>query len=303
MKSVKRMAKASKTLSFRKYPVFSLVAIFLLVIFSLMIILPLTWAAYSSFKSIDDFNRYPLALPSMGWEFSNYIDAFNNLEIVVTTANNKEIYFNMIGMLMNTVWYTLLYSILPLVGDAFCAYGCARYKSKWGGLMYWMVIVMMIVPIVGSTASSLEISRMMGAYDNPLVAALWQMKPSGGSRFLICFSLFKGIDKAYSEAAFIDGAGNWKVFFSIMMPMAKNILMVFWVTSLIGYWNDWQSAMVYFPGNPTIAYGLWKFTRESNHDIPMQLAACMILAIPMIILFAFIKDHMIGKISFGGLKG
>lgn len=301
------MARASKTLSFRKYPVFSLVAIFLLIIFSLMVILPLVWALFSSVKHYLDYDANPVSfLPDFSlysFEFGNYIDAFNSIEAVVTLNNGTTLYFNMISMLFNTIWFTLLYSILPLLGDVLTAYGCARYKSKWGSLMYWMVIIMMIVPIVGSTASSLEISRMMGAYDNPLVAALWQMKPSGGSRFLICYSLFKGIDKAYSEAAFIDGAGNWKVFLSIMVPMAKNILMVFWVTSLIGYWNDWQSAFVYFPGHPTVAYGLWKYMQGEPDNIPLLLAGCMLLAVPMIFLFALIKDHLIGKISFGGLKG
>lgn len=301
-KALAKAAKASKTLSFRKYPVFSSISLVLMTIFALLIIVPLSWAIYSSFKSITDFYRNPIAFPEI-WEFDNYMDALNNIEIEVTTDGNKRVFFNMFGMAANSIWYTLLYATLPLIGDVATAYGCARYRSKWGSLMYGMVIAMMIIPIVGSTGSSLDTSRMMGAYNNPLVAAIWNMKPSGGSRFLICYSLFKGIDKAYSEAAFIDGAGNWKVFITIMMPMAKNIIMVFWVTSLIGYWNDWQSAYIYFPGHPTIAYGLWKFTRNNNPDIPMQLAGCVILAVPMIILFAFIKDHLIGKISFGGLKG
>lgn len=303
-KAIKRMAKTSKTLSFRKYPVFSTIALILMTTFALLIILPLSWAAYSSFKSITEFFRDPLGLPAvLRWE--NYTKAFQSLAIEVTADDGRRLSFNVIGMAANSLWYTLLYSIIPLIGDIISAYGCARYQSRWGSLMYWIVIVMMIVPIIGATGSSLDCARMMGAYDNVLVAALWNAKPSGGSRFLICYSLFKGIDKAYSEAAFIDGAGNWKVFLTIMLPMAKNILMVFWVQSLIGYWNDWNAAYIYFPGNPTIAYGLWRFQRMSRYaaEIPMQLACSIMLAIPMIILFACIKDHLIGKISFGGLKG
>ena len=303
-KNIKKMAKASKTLSFRKYPVFSTIALILMTIFALMIIVPLFWAIITSFKYEIDFIRNKVGFPNprFGWRIDNYTAAFSKMTIEVTAASGQRLKFNMIGMMANTIWYTLLYSIFPLIGDIATSYGCARYKSRWGSLMYGMVIVMMIVPIIGSTGSSLDTSRMMGAYDNPLVAAIWQMKPSGGSRFLVCYSLFKGIDKAYSEAAFIDGAGNWKVFMTIMIPMAKNILMVYWVTGLIGYWNDWNAAYIYFPGHPTIAYGLWRFT-QGRASVPVQLAGCVILAVPMIILFALIKDHLIGKISFGGIKG
>ncbi len=295
MKSIKKMAKTSKTLSFKKYPIFSVIGITLCTIFSLMLIVPLFWALISSFKSVIDFSRNPLSFPK-AWLFENYVHAVSFIEV---RGNN------LIDMLWNTISYTLLYATLPLIADIATAYCCARYKSKWGGIMYWVVIMMMIIPIVGSTGSSLDVSRMIGAYDNPLVAAIWQMKPGGGSRFLVCYSLFKGIDKAYSEAAFIDGAGNWKVFLTIMIPLAKNILMVYWVTSLIGYWNDWQAAMVYFPSFPTIAYGIWQVQGKAGEsaNIPSHLAGCVILAVPMLFLFAAIKEHLIGKISFGGLKG
>ncbi len=294
------MAKEKKaSLSFKKHPIFSVASILFLTLYSLLLVVPLIWCFYSSFKDVIDFQFNPLGLPQE-WLWENYPNAFKLMSVRVGL---KEVY--LMGLIFNTLEYALLYSIIPLSGSVVVAYVCARYRSKWASVLYWAVIIIMIVPTIGGLASSLQVATWIGSYNNVVVAAIWNFKP-GGVTFLVCYSTFKGIDRAYSEAAVIDGAGHFRVFLTVILPLAKNIIMAYFVTNFISYWNDWNTALVWFPSSPTLAYGLYTFansTANGASTLPMKLTGCIIIMIPMLILFIFIKDHLIGKISFGGLKG
>jgi len=288
-----------ESLSFRRYPVFTIIAVTMLILYSLLLLLPLLWVIICSFKDLYEFQNNVLGIPSV-WTFSNYEKGIQTL--MVPLPNNKAV--NFIGLLFNSLFYTFSYATFPLLGSVIVAYGCARHQSLWGRILYWATIVVMTIPSIGGLASSLVVSQMIGAYDNVLVAALWNMKPNG-TTFLVCYSLFKGIDRAYSEAAKIDGAGNWRIFLTVILPLGKNIILAYFVTGLIGYWNDWLTALVWFPSSPTLAYALFSARGRGNAgaQVVNLFAGCVMVMIPMIILFIFIKDQLIGKISFGGLKG
>ena len=287
-------------MKFRKHPVYTTLMLVFLVTYSLMLLVPLLWAIMNSFKDTFDYTNNVLGFPKFEFlTLENYGKAMKALSPQVGT---KTVTF--VRLILNTLFYTFSYATFPLAGSVVVAYGCARFRSTWGKVLYWATIVIMVIPSIGGLASSLVVSRMIGAYDNVLVAALWNMKPAG-TTFLVCYSVFKRIDMAYSEAAKIDGAGNWRIFITIILPLAKNIILAFFVTSLISYWNDWQTAMIWFPSSPTLSYALFAARSGGNasaHPVYLFAGSVMIM-IPMFILFIFIKDQLIGKISFGGLKG
>lgn len=291
-----------ESMKFRRHPIFTIVMFAFLITYSLMLLIPLAWAVMTSFKDTFDYTNNILGLPELKYlTLENYEKAMVALSPQVGT---KIVTFW--RLVLNTLLYTFSYATIPLSGSVIVAYGCARYRSRWGKILYWSTIVIMVIPSIGGLASSLVVSRMIGAYDNVLVAALWNMKPNG-TTFLVCYSLFKGIDMAYSEAAKIDGAGNWRIFITIILPLAKNIILAYFVTSLISYWNDWQTAMIWFPSSPTLSYALFAARgsgggNSAAHPVYLFAGSVMIM-IPMFILFIFIKDQLIGKISFGGLKG
>jgi ABC-type glycerol-3-phosphate transport system permease component len=162
----------------------------------------------------------------------------------------------------------------------------------------------MMLPIVGSTPSELAIAHSLGFYNH--IWGMWIMQAHFlGMYYFVFHAMFRGIPKDFAEAAYIDGASEWRVLFSIMLPMVKNTLFIVMLLSFIGYWNDYQTPLLYIPSHPTVAYGLYLFSRSTDQNlatIPMKLTGCMLMVLPIFVIFMIFHDKMIGNISMGGLK-
>ena len=118
--------------------------------------------------------------------------------------------------------------------------------------------------------------------------------------------MFKGVANDYRDAAFVDGAGHWRVFFTIMIPMIKTSIIALCILGFIGSWNDYMTPLVYLPNYPTIAYALFTFRNSTDSlvaQIPMQLTGCVVVMVPIIILFVCFRNKIMGNLSIGGLKG
>ena len=91
----------------------------------------------------------------------------------------------------------------------------------------------------------------------------------------------------------------------IMLPMSKNTLLTVILLNFIGYWNDYQTPLLYIPSHPTLAYGLYLFSNSADNElatIPMKITGCMLMMVPILILFLIFRKRLIGNISIGGLK-
>lgn len=153
--------------------------------------------------------------------------------------------------------------------------------------------------------SELRIMKALGLYDSLWGMMIMRANFVGGTTFLIFNVAFKGLPKDFSEAAEIDGASNLTVMLHVMLPLAKNMFFTLWLLLFIQYWNDYQTPLLYFPSKPTLSYGLYMFTTNSTgqgKEIQYQLAACFLLMIPILIIFLFTSEKLIGNVSMGGLK-
>ena len=282
------------------FPLFFFILLFL---YSLSLLFPIFWTILSSLKGRIDFHVNPFGLPEV-WQFDNYTTAFNKLYVrIQTPTGSRNVY--MVEMLFNTVCYALGGTIITTMSHCFVAYACAKYRFRFGKVLYGFVIVALIMPIVGSLPSELQLIRAIGFYDNLLGIVI--MKAGFlGTNFLIFYATFKGISWEYAEAALIDGASHWKILFHIMIPLAKTTVLVTGLLSFITMWNDYQSPMIYLPSYPTVAYGLFTYQFSLDQEInsvPMQLAGCTLTMFPIFVLFLIFQDKLIGNIAIGGLKG
>lgn len=203
--------------------------------------------------------------------------------------------------------YGLMYAIGSAIANVFAkalpAYFCAKYRTKFGGVLYIVAVVTMILPTVGTTAATIQIMRSLQIYDT-YFGILFYNASFWGTYFLVFYAAFRGISNAYAEAAKIDGAGDFSILFKIYIPMVAPSLVAVGIMQFIMFWNDYQVPMLYLPSMPTISYGLYRFSRtERASNAPGLLSACLIVCIPTIVLFAIFKDKIMGNISAGGLKG
>lgn len=284
--------------------IFPLIFFVLLLIYCISLLIPMAWALMSSLKTRLDFRMDPLGFPtSFAWE--NYVSAFNALYIQVSAgAGVRNVY--LLEMFGYTLAYAVGATIAATLAHMVVAYICAKYtRFKITKVLYSIVIVTMILPIVGSLPSEMQVVRTLGLYNNILGA--WIMKATFlGTHFLIFYATFKGISWEYAEAAFMDGASHARVMFQIMFPLAKTTVSAIALLSFIGFWNDANMSMIYMPDIPTVAYGLFRFqfsTGQESSSITVQLAGCTIVMFPIFVLYMCFKKQLIGNIAIGGIKG
>lgn len=126
-----------------------------------------------------------------------------------------------------------------------------------------------------------------------------------GFSFLIMYAYFKGVSKTYAEAARLDGAGEFLIFFRIILPMTKAALGVIIFMGIVGSWNDYYTPYMYLPEMKTLATGLQAFsiTASTTGAYTQMFAAMIIGTAPMVILFVCMHKTIINNTVTGGLKG
>lgn len=292
---MKRRVKKSKN-------VLTIITFAVLILYVISLCIPLVWAFVTSLKSNLDYLENPLWLPQK-WFFKNIITAINHFTVTVNKSGfMTEVYIEEM----------LLYSLLYAIGGAFIstftcsivAYATARFEFKFSKVIYAIVIITMTLPIVGNLPSELQLLKGLGLYDH--IWGLWICKANFlGLYYLVFHALFKAMPKDFSEAAYMDGASNFRVLFTIAMPLVRGTFMTVMLIKFIELWNDYTVTLTYMPTHPTLAYGLYAYSFSTSQEIsntPMRLAGCLILIIPILFIFIAFHKRLLGNISMGGIK-
>ena len=294
-----------KKFKIKKKPnVLEIILCVVLVVYSFIIILLLVWALLNSVRTRGEFVEDVFGFPKV-WAFSNYVSALNNFYVRISTETmQRNVY--LYEMFLNSLLYAGGGALVATTVQCFMAYAVQRFSHyKLSSVLTWTVIITMILPIVGNLPSKLQIMHTLHLYDSFIGVYLMQASFLG-MHFLIFKAAFAVIPTSFADAAKIDGAGNFSVLFRIMLPLVKNTFFILALLMFITLWNDYQGPMVYLPNSTTVAYGLYTFnqavTSELN-SIPMRLAGCMLLFIPIFVIFLILHDKMMGNLTIGGLKG
>ena len=124
--------------------------------------------------------------------------------------------------------------------------------------------------------------------------------------FLVFYNMFKQLPMAYTEAAKIDGAGNMSVLIKIVLPLVRNTFFTVMLINFIGFWNDYQTPLIYLPSYPTIALGMYHMastTENGLSTVPMRMTGAMLMLIPILALFLAFHKRLLGNLTIGGIKG
>lgn len=207
-------------------------------------------------------------------------------------------------VIVNTIVYTVVGSMLHTFIPAVVAYVVAKYDNVAGKIITGAALFAMTTPIIGSQASMLTMLRTLGLYDT-FWGYLLQKASFTGMYFFVFTAFYESVPDSFAEAAEIDGASQLSVLLSIIIPLSVKMLSTVFVIQFIHFWNDYQTAYIYMPSHPTLAYAVWYLTSGNDvagGDKTVRMASSMALAVPMLIAFIFLKDKMMGNVSMGGLK-
>lgn len=265
-------------------------------LFAISFIFPFLWVILNSFKTKADFSLNQMGLPET-WVFTNYIEAFTAKDKVT----NDFTVFQMLGM---SVIIAGLGTIVTVFTSSCAAYVVAKYKFPGRNLIFSVVIFSLIVPIVGTLPSQIQLMNALHL-NNTIIGCIFLYSGGFGMNFMLLYSFFKNLSWTYVEAAKIDGASDFKIFFRIIVPMAKGPIIAIAIIQLIGLWNDYLTPSIYLSKMPTIAVGLKSLsdTMISKGNYTLLFATIIVAILPIIILFCCFSKTIMENTSVGGLKG
>ena len=231
-------------------------------------------------------------------------DAITHNPVVWFGGSNEATF---IDILINTVLYTVGGAAIMCFMPALTAYITAKYDDyPWCKVLHMINIVIMCIPVVGRYPTELTFLRNSGLYDTMLGNYVQKMTGSG-TYYLVYYAFFKGLSNVYRDAASIDGASEFTITFKIYFPLAQKMILTVFLIQFVTLWNDYQTLYLYLPSYPTFAYMVYYNVVEASSEttfqaVNMKMAACMFLAIPVLILFVIFKEKLMGSISLGGIK-
>jgi len=306
MKAERKRARERKIKHFfARFSPLTVVLLLVLVFYTLTLFGLLYWGFISTFKEyIGDFRlNNGFTLPKK-WDVTYYKYFLTKFNISVILYD-EQVEIGIVEMFHNSLVYALGCAFLQTLIPCLTAYVCARYKFKFLNIYYFIVIVTMVIPIVGSTASEIQMATTFGLYNQ--LWGLWIMKANFlGLYFLIFHSTFKNMPDSFSEAAKIDGASNWTIMTKIMLPLVKNTFLTIFLIYFIQFWNDYQTPLLYLTSRPTIFYAIYHnmFLGRAQEvaNICGEMAIAFIGLVPTTVVFICFHKKLLGSITVGGIK-
>lgn len=258
---------------------------------ALALALPLVWLVSTSLKTgAQTFVMPPIWIPNpFVWE--NYPEAFRAVPF------GK--YF------WNTAQIVVFATLGTLFTASMAAYAFARLRFPWREQLFLLVLSTIMLPSIVTLIPTFIVFRWLKWINTllPLIVPLWM---GGGAFNIFLFrQFFMTIPYDLDEAARIDGASSYRIYWSVILPLSKPVVATIAVFSFIHHWNDFFQPLIYLqnPQKWTMAIGLLGFKDLYSTSWNLMMAASTAMLLPLLVLFFFAQRYFVGGIQMSGLAG
>lgn len=284
----------------KQITLFDVINTSLMTIFMVLCIYPLIYVLAGSFNQGADYT-------AGGVYFLPRLFTFENYKVVLTNQGLWQGY-------VVTISRTVIGTLTALIFTSIVAYAMSRPNLKYKKIFYWINIFTMFFG--GGLIPYFLIIRSIGLYNHFLVyiiPALYSVY-----NMIIFSSFFRSISDELHEAALMDGANEFRIYWQIYLPLSKPVLATVALWLAIGHWNAYFDTMIYThsPNLQTLQYFLLKAiqTATLTEGMPaemmlrlspktLSLAAIIISMIPVLFFFPFVRKNFQSGIMIGSLKG
>ena len=268
----------------------SLIITLLVLFFGIVMVIPFLWMISTSFKTPAEVFKYPIE-----WIPSTFI--WDHHEKVWSGDKSFITYYT------NSLKISLISTFGAVFLSAFAAYGFARIQFKGRNALFVLYLSMMMVPPQVLFVPKFIMFEWAGIYNTHLALILPGMFTIFGVFMLRQF--FLSVPMEITEAAFIDGAGHLKIFFKLILPLAKPALATLAIIDFSWHWNDYENALVFLIDESlyTVPLGLQSFILENTVDYNGMMAAATAAIVPMLLVFILGQRYIIQGITNSGVKG
>ena len=262
------------------------------IVIGIIFVSPLIWMISASLKPesqiFANMNSLKTFFP-VSTSFNNYVEVFARM--------------NLPQVFKNTLLYIALILVLDLLVNSMCGYALAKFEFKGKGAIMNLVVALMVLPME-AIMLPLYIEMSQLGWVNTLVALVIPFVAK-------CFSIymfrqfFCDIPDDLIEAAAIDGCRPAGTFFKIVMPISKTVYATVFILDFVAHWNDFMWPFLVMTGEDkrTIQLAVQSFFGTQPVHYSAIMAALVISAIPMIIMFIFMQKYYVEGIASSGIKG
>ncbi|AVT30359.1 sugar ABC transporter permease [Plantactinospora sp. BC1] len=255
---------------------------------TMLMVVPFAWQFLTSLKSLSSATRVPPTIQP-DWHWSNYRRVFELLPFG--------------DQFLNTALVAVGRTAGQLLFCSMAAYAFARLRFPGRNLLFGVFLSVLMVPPPLFVIPQYEIMAKLG-WLNSLQALIVPGLFSAFGVFLLR-QFFLGLPKELDEAARLDGASPLRIYWSVMLPLAKPGLLALAILALLWSWNDlfWPLVVNTDPDKMTLSAGLASLQGQFQTDYPVLMAGSLLASLPVIAVFVVMQRHFIEGIALTGNKG
>lgn len=267
----------------------------LAILTAIMFSLPFLWTLGSSLKSSQEIFAFPPTMFPSVPRWQNYADVFRLAP-----------FLRFIG---NTIFITAFAMVGQILSASAVAYGFSRFRFPGRDALFFVVLSTMMLPWQVTIVPTFLLFRYLGWINTYLPLIVPSFFGGGAFYIFLLRQFFTTIPRDLDEAAKIDGASSVRIFWSILLPLAKPALATVAIFAFIEHWNEFIGPLIYLnsPDKFTVSIGLRHFTSNPFADNEPReailMAASLIVATPPLILFFTAQKYFVRGIVTTGLKG
>jgi multiple sugar transport system permease protein len=259
-----------------------------LMLASLVVVFPFAWQVITSLKTLTESLRVPPTPLPTDIDVSSYADVFREAPLL-----------NMLGI-------SVAYAVVLVFGHVFLgsmaayAFACLRFPGR--DILFYMLLSLLMVPRQLFLLPQYEIIQFAGLINTFAGLALPHL--AGFFSVFLLRQFFLSLPRELMEAAKLDGAGPFRTYFSVMLPLARPGLLAATIIVVLYSWNDllWPLIVISDERKAPLSVGLANFQGEFLTDRPMLMAAATLASVPMIVMFLVLQRKFIQGIAFTGSR-
>jgi ABC-type glycerol-3-phosphate transport system permease component len=286
-----RKYRTNESIAFRS----KLLAYAILIFGSIAFLVPFYFVVNASLKSEADvaagnFIAPPRTLGEIKW---------NNFPRALSPEK-----MNFFPALANTTVITTMCVLGQVLSCSLVGFGFARFSFRGRGILFMLMLSTMMLPAQVTLIPVFILFRSLGMIDSfwPLIIPQWLASPF----YVFMFrQFFAQIPEELIEAARIDGASNWRVYWQLMLPLSGPVIAIVCIYTFLGTWNDFLGPLIYLnsPENRTLTLALNAFKSQyGTTDVQLLMAASVVCMIPCVVLFFAAQKYFVESVAMTGLK-
>lgn len=262
-----------------------------LILWMIIILVPLLWVLVSSFKTTKEIFASPFSLPAV-WNFDNYVSAW-------TTAGIGTYFFNTVIVVASAL------AIVMILG-AMCAYVLARFNFRGSKVLYYLMLAGLAFPVFLAIVPLFFVLKGFGILNTLHGLIITYVAFALPFTVFFLYGFFRSLPNEIAEAAAMDGAGPWRTFFQIMLPMAGPGMASIAIFNFLGLWNQFllPVALNTRRDNYVLSQGMANFASQAGYavDFGALFAAVVITVLPVLTVYIIFQRQLQGSVSPNLLK-